>query len=706
MPNSTFAQWYFQLSAKLKSQNHRNFVIFCGDMTWATKQVDSLISNITESSIDIENGLVFSDISGVDAQVNKTNFRQFLGMETRYIFYVANEVNLDVLAALSGTIVGGGTLFLWWPDRVSTNDKRPFNDRIFRIAQQCSSNEHNYIINQEGSGFTTKALVFDQEARNKAIFTDTFCVTNEQRAAVEGVKKVVTGHRNRPMVLTADRGRGKSSALAIATAELLIQSQQKMTIIVTAPQRQSLNIFFEQLRHCLPNAKCTTSHLMWEQHTVEFLPIDVLLKTKIQVNLMIVDEAASLPIYLLEQILPIYHRLVFSTTVHGYEGAGRGFTIKFQKVLAKVFPEWKSLHIREPVRWSTNDPLENFIFQSCLLNAELPKLSTDKIGGVTSYDFSLVTGQELSENEGLLSDIFSILVTAHYQTKPSDLEMLLTNPEVRLCYLHSNKQVIAVALILAEGGVKSIDVNAVKESQRRLKNHFLPQSLTVHCGQEDAFEYRYCRVVRIAVHPEIQNNGIGSYLLNKVEFYAQKEDFDFIGTCFAANRIVANFWLKSGYQTARIGFNKDASSGEHSALMLKSLSERNHKTLTQLSEEFYRTFSYYLTDEYKLLEVKLVDLILANCPKSLLKRLNDKDRYLIHQFANGYMQYSSIVYSLHLWLLSTFTDEPIIEFNRLLFIERVLMKKSVEEICQLYNLTGKKALIKELQKQIHIVLNR
>ena len=82
------------------------------------------------------------------------------------------------------------------------------------------------------------------------------CVTAEQHNAVEAIIKVVTGHRNRPLVLTADRGRGKSSALAIASAKLLSERKNNpYKIIVTAPVIAALSVFFKQLTSLLPEAK-------------------------------------------------------------------------------------------------------------------------------------------------------------------------------------------------------------------------------------------------------------------------------------------------------------------------------------------------------------------------------------------------------------------------------------------------------------------
>ncbi len=78
----------------------------------------------------------------------------------------------------------------------------------------------------------------------------------------------------------------------------------------------------------------------------------MILADKPAADLLLVDEAAAIPLYLLNALFSHYHRLVFSSTLHGYEGAGRGFALKFNTVLADKKLLAKQLTLVEPIRWA------------------------------------------------------------------------------------------------------------------------------------------------------------------------------------------------------------------------------------------------------------------------------------------------------------------------------------------------------------------
>ena len=54
-------------------------------------------------------------------------------------------------------------------------------------------------------------------------------------------------------------------------------------------------------------------------------------------------------------------------------------SVGFSKKLQNQKPNATKLHLNEPIRWAKNDPLEAFVFSSCLLNAGLPKYPESKL---------------------------------------------------------------------------------------------------------------------------------------------------------------------------------------------------------------------------------------------------------------------------------------------------------------------------------------
>ena len=50
----------------------------------------------------------------------------------------------------------------------------------------------------------------------------------------------------------------------------------------------------------------------------------------------------------LEAMLARHSRIVFATTEHGYEGTGRGFHLRFKRVLDEQTPDWQELHQWSP----------------------------------------------------------------------------------------------------------------------------------------------------------------------------------------------------------------------------------------------------------------------------------------------------------------------------------------------------------------------
>ncbi|TYK65907.1 tRNA(Met) cytidine acetyltransferase TmcA [Colwellia echini] len=744
----TFLLWFNDYAKDARNKCERRLVILSGSELWAfslleaikvvsqtlTKDAQLLVENTLTNGINPlsetvhESCLIYGDSAIFKANVQRQRFRDKLGSESSLIIFADNRFNIDAFAALSGTLKAGGVMFLVTKSLAEDFEQSLFFKRFYSLAQKST----DHIIITETQSTVLPELTCHEITQTK-ILTEGYplgCITAEQYSAVSAINKVVSGHRKRPLVLTADRGRGKSSALAIACAQLMKSNKNNdFSLVITAPDIQSLSVFYRQLKQSLlaliadeslERSKTETLNDLGEQSrqlyygkaSLSFIAVDQLIKQPIQCNLLLVDEAAAIPVYLLEQLLSYYHRLVFSSTIHGYEGAGRSFTLKFQKTLDRLCPQWVSLHINQPIRWRENDPLEQLVFETCLLNAELPELNNAY--GSTSLSCKVIGATTLVTDEVLLRQVFAILVTAHYQTKPSDLQLMLDNPQVQVVCLFNEtddtSEVVGVALLMTEGagcGISNTDIMDVKQAKRRLRNHFLPQSLLSHSGFDSAFNYKYLRIMRIAIHPTLQLQGLGSYFIKEIELIAKQQKADFIGSSFGASSELLAFWLKAEFKPVRLGFTKDKASGEHSALMIKGLNSNAFASQQLLGTNFYRSFDYLLLDEYKSLAPELVHQLLSTQTTAELQPLNLQDLANVTAYSTGERLYSSCVYSLYLWFKHQLTISKVNEQYKLelVLITRLLQKHDIDKVCQQFGYTGKKMLNNAIKDYVALRLS-
>lgn len=209
----------------------------------------------------------------------------------------------------------------------------------------------------------------------------------------------MSGHRKRPLILTADRGRGKSSTLGIAAAQLLAE-RHGFNIIVTAPSVKAVEPVFSHASQGLESCEViNATHIRHQGGSLRFVAADELLKSKPDCDLLFVDEAAAIPIPMLKSMVDIYHRMIFSTTVHGYEGSGRGFGIKFESWLSEHRPGWKGFKLEQPIRWNNNDPLEAWLFDCFLLgnDASVSESAVDELDGFSAEAINQLDLVELSK---------------------------------------------------------------------------------------------------------------------------------------------------------------------------------------------------------------------------------------------------------------------------------------------------------------------
>lgn len=406
--------------------------------------------------------------------------------------------------------------------------------------------------------------------------------TAEQRCIQHDLAELALERPPRPLVLTADRGRGKSAALGMAAAALL--ADWPCRIRVTAPRPGAAAVLF---RHCAAALGLESGELpelvAASGGRLTFNAPDHLLRQAPAADLLLVDEAAALPAPLLQQLLGRYPRAAFATTVHGYEGSGRGFAVRFRGHLERHAPGWRERTLEVPVRWAPGDPLEAWTHQALLLDASGRPGDSGPAGELCILRLDR---DALAGNEPLLRDIFGLLVDAHYQTRPLDLRNLLDGPTVEVWVARQGQRLLGACLAAREGALPRWLSRAVWLGRRRVHGHLMPQTLAAHAGHPEAARLRHLRVLRIAVQPGLRRRGIGSRLVRTAIERARQDGLDLAGSSFAAEAGVLAFWQRLGLVPVRLGVRRDAATGVPSVLVATGLSRPGVSLAQTLAARF------------------------------------------------------------------------------------------------------------------------
>ncbi len=715
---STTCERVLSLKSAARLSGHRRLLVCAGDADWCQAQVVEMVQALAGESVLLI-GEDFSGLTASDAEVvaaKKCLSR--LGREHQNIIFSAHAgFDVDAFGAISGTLCAGGLMVLLTPEM----DQWPyFHDpehrRMLVYPQQFEDVSGRYLkrlsqiieASDQLSLLTQAGVVRIEEPKNnrdkktpgekdEAVIAP--CKSRSQMKAVQGIHKVLRGHRRRPLVLTADRGRGKSASLGIAAAQLLLEGVEQITI--TAPSRSTADVFFQ---HAVKVLGEENEALL---NRLQFIAPDDLVQTLPATQLLLVDEAAAIPTPLLEKMLTHYSRIVYATTIHGYEGTGRGFAIRFRNVLDSKTPQWHELRMEEPVRWQPEDPLESFVFKALLLNAVPAVIDQPESIRPEKCTFRQISSEELLLNEDLLSQLFGLLVLAHYQTRPFDLRHLLDGGNIEVYGLFDGQhRLVAIVLAAREGDIESFLADDIWMGRRRVRGHLLPQSLSNHLGLPDAIYLKGLRVIRIAVHPDCQRIGLGRMLLDKLQQDATHKKIDYLGTLFGATDDLLKFWGDSSYVPVRVGLTRDAASGTHSAMMLKPLSCSAKRLIHKAHEKCLAQLQWLLMDELKGLDVEVVAAILSMMEPIMRASENyalscDNQRELT-SFTEGQRQYENCIDVIKRVAFQILGAGCIDTVDATLLVRRVIQNHSWHEVVVACNFSGEKQARQRLRELISV----
>jgi tRNA(Met) cytidine acetyltransferase len=606
----------------------------------------------------------------------------------------------DAFGALGGTLRGGGLLLLlsppleaWhrYPDpqhqRIATAGYAAaqvggaFLQRMAEILQT----DPTVVLLRYGQALS--ASIASTEPSGAIPLRTGVCRTPDQQEAVEAIERVLKGHRRRPLVLSSDRGRGKSSAMGIAAAQLMRETTRKLW--VTAPRRRAADALFEQAMRLLPGASLRRGELRYQTSSLTYSAPDHLLANPHPADLLLVDEAAAIPTALLQGLLERYPRVVFATTLHGYEGSGRGFALRFMAHLEQQTPQWRELRLETPIRWAAGDPLESLLFRMLGLDANPAPEEEVVTATHDTVEVEQPDAAWLLAHESILQQLFGLLVLAHYRTSPLDFRLLLDAPNLSTLLLRHRERVVGVALLSSEGGFNPDLSHEIWAGRRRPRGHLLAQSLAAHVGIASAPTLQGLRIVRIAIHPAVQRRGLGSLLLEQIRCFARERNFDYIGTSFGASQELFDFWHRNGLQAVRLGLRSGTSSGDHSVLMIAPLNPEGEVLTQQAMSRFALQLPAQLGDPLRDLPASLACRLLSASKVAERVLLTTDDWSDLAGFAFARRGYESSLCTIEKLTLLGVGDGELSLSERELLVRRVLQKRTWGECARLGGLSGR-----------------
>ncbi len=554
--------------------------------------------------------------------------QQLLGTENQFVIFDATHgMDPRLLAASVGSLIAGGRLLLLTPplqqwsctyDHEYGVHHSYFNQRLANaIQRECTPTgvPSLWCLNQTSSQSIASWPADDR--------------LQEQDELLLELRAFLSSDQARVLVIQADRGRGKSTLLARA----LLSEPGFSNTPVTALHQSATKVLQQ---HCAA-----------QQTTINFLPLQTALQQTHEC--LFVDEAGAIPLPQLLELVSRSNKIVFATTVDGYEGAGRGFATRFSQKLDTHYTGWKLLQPKQAMRWRNGDPLEAFMNDTLLLKSALPPAPA-LAPEPAQIQSQRLSKEQLLEEPHLLESVYALLARAHYQTTAMDLRHMLDSPTVDVWLAAVNGTPVAAALLSHEGEIDESLYEDVLHKRRRIPHQLLPQLLTQCSMLDDLLKRRYMRVVRIAVHPDSQGLGIGSSLIQEIMKYSASH-CEAIGTSYGADTLTMRFWLKQGFKTIHLGFKRNPRSGlpavamlyGHDPLMISAqrvASTHLAQNLTQLLDaqtEGQNTVSEAHT-------TSLIKLILADIGSPTPPSINDVQSQMYADGSRNFIDSAASVY--------------------------------------------------------------
>jgi tRNA(Met) cytidine acetyltransferase len=672
MPAIDINSWMASLLDQLQRNMQRQLVALQGPQSWCDTQFEKLLA--TDDSM-----LVLSNRQLVESAIPFSKADTCLGGESRLVALdLFDGFNPDVLCIAAGLVQAGGVLIVLSPP---VQDWDMGMDRYARWQDQSRSPRARfaeYFFGAlEADAETGILLTPDYEnvpLHSLPVLTPTPIEqgqTAEQGLCLQRIERWLAGGLPGIALINAERGRGKSTCLGL----LLKHLQPDLRILVTANSRQTT----AQLLRLVPDA--------------EFVAPDRLLQSRPAADLVIIDEAAMLPQSMLRQLNRLYPRLVMATTSGGYEGTGQGFMLRFVAQMEAV--RLMRLSLELPVRWCQGDRLEAWLNQCLMLNTEA------SVGGavtaqLASCELLLLEDPGAAEHFPLLKQVYRLLNTAHYRSRPSDLRMLMENPELVLIIAHCDELVVGAALLNIEGGLDETLCEEIFLGRRRPRGHLLAQMLTAQAGIRNFAKYRGIRVQRIAVAEPLRRQGLGTRLLERALAYGRQNSFAYLGASFALDPASASFWRQAQFTLVHVSYGQGKSSGEHSIAVLQPFNPALDAQVQQMQQRIQQQLPTWMTQFLQTMDAAQVTALLRYADFDA--SLDELEQGEINAFAQGNKGFELCFASLQKYVMHCIARSR--HAPGTLLIEKAIQNRNWELLERESAEEGRKQLQQRLRGQV------
>uniref|UniRef100_A0A2K6DK79 RNA cytidine acetyltransferase n=1 Tax=Macaca nemestrina TaxID=9545 RepID=A0A2K6DK79_MACNE len=409
-----------------------------------------------------------------------------------------------------------------------------------------------------------------QDTQPVGVLVDCCKTLDQAKAVLKFIEGISEKTLRSTVALTAARGRGKSAALGLAIAGAVAFGYSN--IFVTSPSPDNLHTLFEFVFKGF-DALQYQEHLDYEiiqslnpefnkavirvnvfrehRQTIQYIhPADAVKLG--QAELVVIDEAAAIPLPLVKSLLGPY--LVFmASTINGYEGTGRSLSLKLIQQLRQQSAQSqvsttaenkttttarlasaRTLHevsLQESIRYAPGDAVEKWLNDLLCLDCLNITRIVSGCPLPEACELYYVNRDTLfcyhKASEVFLQRLMALYVASHYKNSPNDLQMLSDAPAHHLfCLLppvpptqNALPEVLAVIQVCLEGEISRQSILNSLSRGKKASGDLIPWTVSEQFQDPDFGGLSGGRVVRIAVHPDYQGMGYGTRALQLLQMY-------------------------------------------------------------------------------------------------------------------------------------------------------------------------------------------